>query len=1104
MSPSATELRTQLLDELRRDLIGPQAETERLNDSPTVAYLAGILYPANTDINAEEDEKLEKIYREGPEEDGENEGVLLSKTINPASLGLSFAVQKGVDSLKVEVSYGLYTKCGPQRTDDWQRRQVKCLVDVALSQSDGKKEIENKGYLHWIVRSGSETRSVSLFLVNRNVTPNPQTASEAPDINELCLFQPTLRVWSSDTAYPFAHRVPASGVPIDPDLESYELLYRNCYEFAIGHGCAAEWGNVQGKNAGLLWTLQIPAYELPATIPNEMQGLDMKRLGNKLSKPEDLVKFIQPLFDAYAQWIKARRQEVSGLPSDLRATADTHLSLCEEALQRMTAGLRLIQQNQQVFEAFRFANQAMLYQRSYGEWAREYRQTGKRTPSPCWGGIWRPFQLAFILLNLPSLADPAGPDRDLVDLLWFPTGGGKTEAYLGLIAFTLALRRLRGKKDGKEGDGGVTVIMRYTLRLLTTQQFQRAATLICACEYIRRQDTQRWGQRPFQIGLWVGAGATPNDLEKAEEALERLRKGEEVREGNPRQLTSCPWCGETLTPRNYLIYKKKNTRDKVRLLLICPRKECHFHVTPDQLDKGNLQDLEKSLPVVLVDEDIYHQCPSLLIATIDKFARLPWQPKTMTLFGRVERFCPDHGYLAHTEEHDATHRGNPSVSTRLCSSFLPPELIIQDELHLISGPLGTLAGLYEAGIDQLCTHEQKNGTIIRPKVIASTATIRRAEDQVNGLFAREVRLFPPSGLNIEDSFFAVTQPLSQRPGRVYVGVCAPGRSVKTALVRVYSLLLQVAGEQLVQYGSDVADAYTTLLGYFNSLRELGGALRLVEDDIVQRMRYLAERRKQTEREIKNDNRELTSRIPSYKIPEILNQLEKPVGEPDALDVLLATNIISVGVDINRLGLMVVNGQPKTSAEYIQATSRIGRQVSTPGLVVTVFNWSRPRDVSHYERFRPYHEAIYRHVEATSVTPFAPRARDRALHAVLIALARLLREQWTPNHLASRFDASHSLVKSIIDGILDRVQRVDATSVDEVRAQLVALRDWWNSMATRHGDRLRYSQNFYRFNDQLQALLHPAEESRKGGSRATLNSLREVEGETQLFMIWESL
>jgi hypothetical protein len=576
-----------------------------------------------------------------------------------------------------------------------------------------------------------------------------------------------------------------------------------------------------------------------------------------------------------------------------------------------------------------------------------------------------------------------------------------------LIAFTLALRRLRGKKDGKEGDGGVTVIMRYTLRLLTTQQFQRAATLICACEYNRRRDTNRWGQRPFQIGLWVGAGATPNDLEKAEEVLELLRRKEEVKEGNPQQLTSCPWCGEALTPDDYLIYRRPGATERVRLLLVCPRNGCHFHV-PDKekkLREGKLQELERSLPVVLVDEDIYHQCPSLLIATVDKFASLPWQPKTMALFGIVNRFCPDHGYLAHTENHSVVHRGKSPVNIRPCLPFLPPDLIIQDELHLISGPLGTLVGLYEAAIDRLCIHMPRGNKAIRPKVVASTATIRRAEDQVNGLFARQVRLFPPSGLNVSDSFFAVTQPLSQRAGRLYVGVCAPGRSVKTALVRVYALLLQVAGEQLAQYGSSAADAYTTLLGYFNSLRELGGALRLVEDDIVQRMKYLAERRKQTEREIKNENRELTSRI--------------------------------------------------------------GRQADAPGLVLTVFNWSRPRDVSHYERFRPYHEAIYRHVEATSVIPFAPRARDRALHAVLVALARLLREQWTANDAASRFEASHPLVDSITGEILDRVRFVDSASVAEVEAQLVSLKDWWSGMANRYNTALHYRQNPRYYNTRIQ-------------------------------------
>jgi hypothetical protein len=1103
MSPSVIELRTQLLDELRQDLIGPHSETERLNDPPTIEYLTGILYPCETSLDEEEDDRLE-IDEDGSEEATNTETIILSKTINPASLGLSFAVEKNVNCLEVEVSYGLYTKCGTRRSDGWQRQSFKRIVSINLSIANGQQELENRGFLQWIVRPGSGTRSISLFLVNRNVTPDPQTTPSAPDLDELCLFQPSLRVWSPDTTHPFAHREPVNTTPTDADLETYDLLYRDRYEFATGHGCAAEWNTIQGKNAGLLWTTLIPSYELPTTLPNDMPGLSMRKLGATNAKPADIVTLVQPLLDDYQLWIDERKKEASGLSSaKLRTTADINLAMCTEALQRMKQGLNLIQNNAQVFEAFRFANQAMFLQRSYGKQAQIYRQTGKRPAQPLWEGTWRPFQLAFILLNLPGIIDPTCNDRNLVDLLWFPTGGGKTEAYLGLIAFTLALRRLRGPKDGKESDGGVTVMMRYTLRLLTTQQFQRAAALICACEVTRRKNSTLWGKRPFQIGLWVGKGATPNDLQAAAEALERLASNGVVKEGNPRQLTSCPWCGEELTHRDYIILHTRTGNGRVRLLIVCPNTQCHFHIDTKPLRdrKLPLPDLDRSLPVVLVDEDIYHQCPSLLIATVDKFARLPWETKTMALFGQVDRFCSDHGYLTITENHSASHRGNTG-NIFSCPTFLPPELIIQDELHLISGPLGTLAGLYEAAIDQLCTYTQKDGKVIRPKIIASTATIRRAEDQVNGLFARSVRLFPPSGLTVEDSFFAVARPLSQRAGRLYVGVCAPGRSVKTALVRTYAILLQVAGEQLAQYGPGVADAYTTLLGYFNSLRELGGALRLVEDDIVQRMRYLAARRQQAEREIKNETRELTSRTPAYKIPEILSQLEKPVGDPEALDVLLATNMISVGVDINRLGLMVVTGQPKTSAEYIQATSRVGRQAEAPGLVVTVFNWSRPRDTSHYERFRPYHEAIYRHVEATSVTPFAPRARDRALHAVLVALARLKHEPWTPNQLAGQFDSSHQIVKTITDEIINRVKLVDARSQTEVKDQLAALVLWWKSMAARHQTRLRYTQNYRKYDSTVQELLHPAEETRKGGSRSTLNSLRDVEGETQLFIIWD--
>lgn len=1089
--PSVVDLRRQLIDELRRDLIGPGSENEILSDAPTIEYLTGILYPSGIELPSQEDEKLEL---DGVEDDdqADDDLIILSQTMNPASLGLSFAVEDDIDRLEVEVAYGLYTMRGEKRTDGWQRHQFRRIIPVSLSMSGGRAGLENGGSLEWIVRAQSGKRSVSIFLVNRNLLPEQN--GESANIDELCLFQPSLEVHGAGAIRPFVHRVPQGDLPFDADLESYRLLYRDCYEFAIGHGCAVDWNDVQGDRTGILRTTSIPAYELSATIPNSMTGLEMLTLG-RASSPDEIVSLLTPVLDAYEKWIGERRAEIPALASqELRDTASVHITLCNQALERMRTGLRLLEQDRQVFEAFRFANRAMLLQRSHSEWAQRYRRTGKRqTATPEWVGTWRPFQIAFILLNLPGIARPESDDRALVDLLWFPTGGGKTEAYLGLTAFTLALRRLRGKINGMNGDGGVTVIMRYTLRLLTTQQFQRATALICACEYLRRQSPQKWGNRPFQIGLWVGAGATPNNITDADEVLAKLRNGVDVREGNPVQLPFCPWCGEKLTASNYHIDRQKD-----QLVLVCPRKECAFYGTEQKLDSG--------IPALVVDEDIYHQCPSLLLATVDKFARLPWHPPTMALFGRVSRCCPKHGYLVHTDIHSSTHRGTnrtASIIVQNCDPFLPPELIIQDELHLISGPLGTLSGLYETAIDRLCMYTTASGETVRPKVIASTATIRRADDQVRGIFARGVRLFPPSGLHAGDSFFAQSQPISRRPGRYYIGVCAPGRSVKSALVRVYAVILQVAGEQLAEYGSGVADAYTTLIGYFNSLRELGGALRLVEDDIVQRIEYLAERRGRQAREIKNENRELTSRIASSKIPEVLKQLEIPVSEPEAIDVLLATNMISVGVDIDRLGLMVVNGQPKTSAEYIQATSRIGRRPEAPGLVVTVYNWSRPRDISHYERFRPYHEAIYQHVEATSVTPFAPRAQDRALHAVLIALARILREQWTSNDAASRFSASHPVANQIKTFILERASQVDPDAVGGVDEQLGVLMDWWQKMITRYSSTLRYSQNPYRYDQQIHELMHPAEEQRSGGSRPTLNSLREVEGESQLFIDWSN-
>ena len=566
----------------------------------------------------------------------------------------------------------------------------------------------------------------------------------------------------------------------------------------------------------------------------------------------------------------------------------------------------------------------------------------------------------------------------------------------GLTAFAIAIRRLQGELGGREGRDGVVVLMRYTLRLLTLQQFQRAAALLCACELQRRRlygkgetvEQRRWGSTPMRIGLWVGQASTPNRTEDAEQWVKQARqRSGGVRGASPMQLARCPWCGSELQGGRDI----EVDTDRGRTILSCSDTSGQCAFTPrNSPDEG--------LPVVVVDDEVYRLLPALVIATVDKFARMPWEGRAQALFGQVSRHCDRHGYLTPGEEHPGSHpkrRSLPAVVVTEREALRPPDLIIQDELHLISGPLGSLVGLYETAVDELCAWTV-DGKRLRPKVIASTATIRRAGDQVARLFDRRLQVFPPPGLDARDSFFALQRDADedrdQRPGRRYLGVCAPGRRFKQVLIRVYVAQLQAAWTVLGRQPGAAADAYMTLVGYFNSLRELGGMRRLVEDDVQSRMfggggegrgRLILE--------------ELTSRKSASDIPQVLDQLgvsresqedrrQRKDGETWSIDVLLATNMISVGVDVQRLGAMVVAGQPKSTSEYIQATSRVGRQY--PGLVLAVYNWARPRDLSHYETFCHYHRTLYRQVEAFSVTPFAPRALDRGLTGVLVSLLRL--------------------------------------------------------------------------------------------------------------------
>lgn len=729
------------------------------------------------------------------------------------------------------------------------------------------------------------------------------------------------------------------------------------------------------------------------------------------------------LCELYREWIEGLDETIASdgaIPNDLLDAARRHVAAARLCLERMRYGVELLRGRADVRQAFASMNQAMLMQQihySISASPRDWKVSGRDLvltesyAAPAYTGTsnaWRPFQLAFILLNLRSIVEPNSSDRAIVDVIWFPTGGGKTEAYLGVAAFAILFRRLT-----EPDSAGTVVLTRYTLRLLTTQQYQRAASLICALEYLRRRSPQQLGNRPITIGLWVGSGVTPNTEEDAAASLQRM-----LREGgreNRFVLLSCPWCGARMGPQpvtntSYKVRGYRQLAGPKRVRHICDDPACEFN------EAGG------GLPLLVTDEAIYRDPPSMVVGTVDKFALLPWKPEASALFGIFgeERAYP------------------------------PPALIIQDELHLISGPLGSMVGHYESVIARLCEAAPD-----RPvKVIASTATISRASEQVRALYGRGLSfLFPPQGLEWGSSFFAEER--TDVPGRCYVGVFATALpSQQTAMVRLLSTLLQ-APASLAECDPAVLDPYWTLIAYFNSIRELGSAATLVSADIQEYLRVLHHRLGLTpewttegdaahRRWIRRPALELTSRVTSGEITSALDQLfEVFNGEQgSAVDVCLATNMIQVGLDVQRLGLMAVAGQPKTTSEYIQATSRVGRSATGPGLVAVLLNPSKPRDRSHYEHFRAYHERIYSSVEPTSVTPFALPVRERALHALVITLARY----WGGRELRERPEPppDAALAALIKTAILDRVKAVDESELHSTEEMLDRILQRWKT------------------------------------------------------------
>ena len=978
-------IRDSLADRLQRDLVGPGSVEETISDRPGDRYLTGILFPPRLRLGADQDDDAD-IAGDVEAGGAGAEAVAGAHVMRPSTAGLSFALRAPEGSaaaitLRVVGARYAGVETGDQRAVPaaWKRNPVEATVSELVLDDAGAEQYDLDPYgLPGISLYVRTSRSGPLVLVTAAVSNTARLPGQPGrrDVEEATLFQFSMEICGACGSE--LHPRPIGGGTDDEDGRTAALIYRNTREYAVGHVCSAAW-DTSGKPVTHIRTEWIPSSVVPGM--SARGDLSFQRLfDDERLKPlsaewlstcgdAELVDGLRLLTKGYAAWIsstRARSGDPADIPPELRANADENLRRCDVALERMTRGVRLLESDEKLRLGFRLANQAMELQR---QWAAKEALN------------WYPFQLAFCLLCVESIATPQSEEREVMDLLWFPTGGGKTEAYLLLTAFTIFIRRLRAAVA--DAGGGVTVFMRYTLRLLTVQQFQRAAALVCACELIR---TGNGGSRtafpdaalssgpPISIGLWVGGDSTPNNVEAAIDAIKTGATS------TPEQLRKCPCCGSRL------IWGPSKEKD--RIVVSCRDSKCE------------VARMAPYLPVWTVDEDIYKEIPSLIIGTADKYAQIARNRHTGRLFG--------------------VGTGTP-----------PPDLIIQDELHLISGPLGTMAGIYEIAIDGLCANA---GT--RPKIIGSTATIRRAKEQIRALFDREGFQFPPPGIDYDNSGFAVAD--RTKAGRRYLGVSTAGRSAKFTLQAVSASLLQAARSTAM--AAEEADPYKTLVLYFNSLRELGASLVLMQDDVVKSMNEYSRRNGEQMRP-PPDVVELNSRISSSEIPSILDKLGMKAGDADFVDVVLASNMISVGMDVPRLGLMLVNGQPKGIAEYIQATSRVGRG-STAGLVVTVYNAGKARDRSHFETFSTWHQSLYRDVEATSVTPYAPRARDRALHAALVALARhLIPGLQTHSDDVGRFDDE---LEALADEIIRRAEAADPREAPGVRRYLERRIDQWRA------------------------------------------------------------
>jgi hypothetical protein len=756
-----------------------------------------------------------------------------------------------------------------------------------------------------------------------------------------------------------------------------------------GFNCALRHSEVSGSTR--FETTHAPVfvqrrYETRTDPPAPFAGLS--------SNPMPILARIRDEMQAYlAVWEEQRARYAAAHPNwadDYEPQFNEDVQLFRDEIERFQQGMALIQSDADVRLAFQLTNETF----------------GRGTH-----GNWRLFQLVFLVSQIPGIASLTpqhaayAAERRKVDIIYFPTGGGKTEAYLGVITFHCFYDRLRGKK------GGVTAWTRFPLRLLTLQQTQRAADVIGIAELVRRQhaDSRLSGADidGFAVGYFVGEGGSPNEILPPDPRGGGLSPTwSQVNDTGARQqwkrVVTCPSCRSDTVVVDF-------DAQSLRLLHRCTNQGCRF--------PGGI------LPIYIVDNDIYRYLPCLIVGTIDKLAGLGNQRKMSMLFGAVDGTCPRHGYLKLICcQKNCEHRAQWQHGVQAGLSGVT--LFVQDELHLLKEGLGTFDSHYETFAQRI---RQEFNHADDLKIIASSATIEAFERQVEHLYGRtraDARRFPGPGPTATDSFYAQTL---EYPQRLFVGLIPHNKTILNSILELlesyHRILVACQRAQQGQgapspfggtlqpgsteYGA-LLDLYSTSLTYFLSNRHLNEVRTDIDGDVNGSLRNAGFP--------ELNCIELTGHISTDEVASGLSHLQRPAAANQPPDAVLATSMISHGVDVDRFNAMFFYGMPRLNAEYIQASSRVGR--SHIGIVFDCFHPVRERDQSHYAYFDKYHEYLGQLVEPVAINRWSRFSIQRTMPGLFMGvLLQLISNRVTQGNNPNRFYMREHVLQQIVSQAL---------------------------------------------------------------------------------------